>query len=116
MKKRDLYSYNVILKHISEKVINYDVYIFTDFENALISSLKINFKYLKISGCYFHFTQIIWRKIKQLNMQLDYKNDYNFRKMVRLIMLLSYVPREKVYSEFEKIKKLYQNDEKTFKF
>ncbi|KAG0441570.1 hypothetical protein DMUE_0953 [Dictyocoela muelleri] len=116
MKKRDINSYNIIFSHVSEKINSYKGFIISDFEPALVSSLKINFEHSKINGCYFHFSQIIWRKIQQLNLQLDYKNDPNFRKMVRLIILLSYVPTENINLEFKKIEDLYGKNEKNMDF
>ena len=46
-------------------------YITCDFEIGLINSLKHEFTESKISGCYFHLKQSIFKKLKKLNISLE---------------------------------------------
>jgi hypothetical protein len=57
--------------------------IIIDFEAAAISAFVSNFG-VEICGCFFHFTQIIWRKLQADGQVIQYRNDQNFKFKVVL--------------------------------
>ena len=40
----------------------------SDFELLLVQSLELQFPSACIHGCYFHFTQCLWRKVQSLGL------------------------------------------------
>lgn len=85
-------------------------FIITDFERALINAIEACFNDSLKYGCLFHYTQAIWKRIAGLGSITEYKNNSQFKKCVRYIMHLSFVPvidvpkfynliRKKIYEE-----------------
>ncbi|KAG0441400.1 hypothetical protein DMUE_1081 [Dictyocoela muelleri] len=79
-----------------------DVFII-DFEIAVFNSIKTIFPNTKINGCNFHFNQLIVNFLKKNQLIGIYKVNEKFRKFVKYLLILSYVPKEKIEVEFEKI-------------
>ena len=46
--------------------------IMTDFEQGLIQAVELNFPTAQFKGCYYHFTQALWRKVQSVGLQSDY--------------------------------------------
>ncbi|KAG0435807.1 hypothetical protein DMUE_4522 [Dictyocoela muelleri] len=111
MKKKNLDSYRYIFLHIKNIIGDFNGHIITDFESALVHSIKTVFTNSKLAGCNFHFSQIIWRRVHKNNLVIKYKSDENFRKLIRYLILLSYVPICKVEKELEKFKRKYNTKE-----
>lgn len=40
----------------------------SDFEKAAMNAISTVFRNIVIKGCYFHFSQAVWKKGKQLNL------------------------------------------------
>lgn len=58
-----------------------------DFENAVIKAIHKEFPNSNIKGCYFHYTQAIYRKVKSNSLTgPSYKG--NVKKIIRLMMAL----------------------------
>ncbi|KAG0442008.1 hypothetical protein DMUE_0619 [Dictyocoela muelleri] len=76
----------------------------SDFEISIVKAASNIFPSAKFFGCNFHFSQIIWRKIQDLNLVVAYKNNENFRKFVSYLLLLSYVPVQNIDYEYQKLK------------
>ncbi|KAG0440779.1 hypothetical protein DMUE_1501 [Dictyocoela muelleri] len=55
---------------------------------------------------FFHFSRIVIRYLNQNGLIINYKSDLNFRKFVKYLIFLAYVPENSVFEEFEKICKL----------
>ncbi|XP_067667517.1 uncharacterized protein [Haliotis asinina] len=47
----------------------------TDFEIAAINAIETVFPNCNIRGCYFHFTQALWRKVQTLGFNEAYQQD-----------------------------------------
>ena len=71
-----------------------------DFELAIKNSLEIVFPGVQVKGCYFHFTQNIWRKIQANGLQERYQQDVQFVEEVRMIAALAFVPENDVRRVF----------------
>ena len=64
-------------------------YVKADYELALVQSLQICFPHCVFKGCYYHFSQAIWRKVQNLGLASAYKDpqsDANkfFRRVISL--------------------------------
>ena len=40
----------------------------TDFEVAAMNAIRAELPAVRVNGCYFHFTQSLWRKIQELGL------------------------------------------------
>ena len=69
--------YEAVFEKLKEKCPNNKVNtIVADFEAATWAGAKNVFKdQIKMKGCYFHFTQAIWRKIVKLKIAGDKEED-----------------------------------------
>ncbi|KAG0442558.1 hypothetical protein DMUE_0186 [Dictyocoela muelleri] len=109
MKKRNVSSYNFIFNIIKSKVSEKPRNIIVDFEIASFNSIYKTFENSKIFGCYFHFTQIIIRFLKQNKYIEIYKNNIKYKTFVTYLIFLTYVPLNKIL-ELNKICLLKQNE------
>jgi hypothetical protein len=65
--------------------------IFVDFEQGAIKAFKFHFPGAKITGCHFHFTSAIYKKLCELGMKIIYSDNNKFKKWVRMLMCLPFL-------------------------
>ncbi|CAF4668775.1 unnamed protein product, partial [Rotaria socialis] len=75
----------------------------TDFEKALVKPLREQFPGARHIGCFFHFCQAIYRKIRELGLSNTYKDDANARNFCRRLMALPLLPLNEVEFAFEEL-------------
>jgi len=76
--------------------------IMTDYEGALRNSLAAAFATSNLSGCWFHYTQAIYRKVQQLGLsEAISEESANF--VIKKIMSLPLLPANKIMEGFEEI-------------
>ena len=68
----------------------------SDWEKAPRNSLKIVFERIDLQGCLFHYAQNIWRKLQKLGIANLYHSNKEFRKLVRALMNLPFLPEESI--------------------
>ncbi len=73
-----------------------------DFETGLIPALQLEFN-ARITGCYFHFTQAIFRKVQQLGLAVEYRANEQIRNSVRVLMAIAFVPLHLVQQTYEDV-------------
>ena len=75
-----------------------------DFEAGLIGALEAEFPNIRVHGCYFHFTQSLWRHVQELGLAAPYReNTRNGRKLkqcVRKLMAIGFIPTALVRQNF----------------
>ena len=49
--------------------------VLSDFKQALVNTLRLNFPTAEHRGCYYHYSQAIWRKVKALGLQEEYRSE-----------------------------------------
>ena len=101
-KKQKTYKY--LFKTIKKSIKTYPKFINCDFELAAINAFKNIFKEAKVYGCYFHFSQAILRKCKQLGGTKSYYKDKDLRKLQKELQSLAYVRIHDVPTAFLNIK------------
>lgn len=74
-----------------------------DFEMAVMKSLAERFPNTQIHGCFFHFTQSIWRHIQSIGLQVPYVADEDFAFEIRLLISLAFVPEANVIEAYEQL-------------
>jgi hypothetical protein len=94
--------YRQLLSHISIRVRRVTrrrwnpQNVICDFELALITALQTELPGCRIRGCYFHFTQSLWRKVASLGLVTQYRRNSRhgrkIRKIIQKIMAIGYLP------------------------
>lgn len=74
-----------------------------DFEMAVMNSIRKCFPLCQIHGCFFHFTQNIWRHVQTVGLQTVYTNDENFALKIRLLIALAFVPVDNVIEAYAQL-------------
>ena len=65
--------------------------IMIDFEKAAMNSLEKKF-IACVSGCFFHLSQSIYRKIQANGLTTDYQQDRDFALKLKMLPCLAFVP------------------------
>ena len=63
-----------------------------DFELTLIQAVELQFPSTRIMGCYFHFSQCLWRKVQALGFATAYSSDATVKCFIHKTAALSFVP------------------------
>jgi len=63
-----------------------------DFEVAAKNAVKAVFPLCTLRGCFFHYTQCIWRKTQACGLTVPYREEDNIRRLVRRAAVLPLVP------------------------
>ena len=61
-----------------------------NFERAAINSFSHFWLHTTVKGCFFHFTQNIFRKIQAEGLQNEYQQNENFAMQMKLLPALSF--------------------------
>ncbi|XP_060849551.1 uncharacterized protein LOC132928713 [Rhopalosiphum padi] len=78
---------------IKAHIPNFNPESFTlDFEISTIQSIKQIFPNAEIYGCNFHFNQSLWRKVQNIGLASNYKDDADIRLHVRMCSALAHIP------------------------
>ena len=65
----------------------------TDFELGLIQAIELNFPTAQLKGCYYHFTQALWRKVQSVGLQSDYcQENFEVASFFQKVAALAFVP------------------------
>ncbi len=75
----------------------------TDFEHALRQTIQLSFPGACVKGCYYDYTQALWRKVQTLALQVEYSENEEVRSFIRKTTALAFVPREIVRVAFRRI-------------
>ena len=67
--------------------------VFFDYESAVQNAARAAFPGVDVRGCFFHYTQCIWRKVQNTGLQIPYQDDEAITKLVRRAAVLPLVPR-----------------------
>lgn len=102
-----------IFKYACENNIHlHPKYIISDFEKASINAIKCFLPDVINKGCYFHFGQIIWRRIQTEKLQTKYGTDENFSLKMRMLKCLSLLNVNDIPNYYAVLKANFSNDEK----
>ncbi|XP_021359169.1 uncharacterized protein LOC110454121 [Mizuhopecten yessoensis] len=65
---------------------------FVDFEVAAHNAIRSVVPGINIKGCFFHYTQCIWRKAKPTGLQTLYRENDDVKPLVRRAAVLPLIP------------------------
>ena len=80
--------------------------IMVDFEKAAINSLQETFPNTDLSGCFYHLSQNVYRKVQSIGLQQRYQEEEELAVMVRMIPALAFVPADDVVNAFEELSRV----------
>lgn len=88
------------------------VQIMGDLELAIINACKEHFPDSDYVACFFHLCQIIYRKIQEEGLKVQYAdpNDRTVKQFAHMIMALAFVPVQDVPLVFRKLKAAIPQD------
>ncbi|KAL8606176.1 hypothetical protein ACOMHN_053448 [Nucella lapillus] len=64
---------------------------------AALQACRISFPQTSLRGCFFHYTQSIWRKVQNLHLAIEYNENRELKTFVRRLAVLPLVPIEDVH-------------------
>lgn len=71
-----------------------------DFEISLKIALETEFPHSRLSGCYFHLTQSIWRRCQELGLTVAYRDNRHCKKIVQKLMAIGFLPLAVIRNNF----------------
>ena len=90
--------YTAVLSSIRELIPCFiPVFAIGDFEIVPRNALKGIYPTVTIIGCWFHYTKALYEKVQKLGLTILYKKNHSFRKWIRRLMALHWLPEEEIY-------------------
>lgn len=74
-----------------------------DFEKAMLNAISVQFPGASVKGCFFHFTQCIFRAVQNHGFKLRYETDPEFALRIRMLSAIAFVPPNFVVEVFEEL-------------
>ncbi|XP_076045832.1 uncharacterized protein LOC143028077 [Oratosquilla oratoria] len=74
-----------------------------DFERAVWEAIPLVLDNVRVMGCAFHWTQCLWRKVKELGLSPAYRNDDHTLKLLRQFLPLTYLPMDHIPAIFHSL-------------
>jgi hypothetical protein len=78
--------------------------VISDYETGIINAVASEFPNSLHLGCYFHFTQSVYRNIQRLGPCRAYESDHRVKMIGRKLMALGFLPIGLVRLNFERLK------------
>ncbi|KAG0429009.1 hypothetical protein DMUE_5772 [Dictyocoela muelleri] len=109
MKTKTQKSYVSAFEKIKKLINKQPITMIIDYEIAVYNAISKVFNNVKISGCNFHFNQITTRFMIENKIIDVYRTNEHFRKYVKYLLILAYLPPAVVKNEFKKITEMKLN-------
>ena len=68
--------------------------VMSDWEQAARNAVKRVYPGIRVNGCWFHYTQAIWRKIQKCGLASTYRGNSECASFVKKIMAVPFLPAE----------------------
>jgi hypothetical protein len=69
---------------------------FADFEVAVHNAIRQDISGIIIKGCFFHFTQCVWKKAQTTGLQTLYRDNEEVRTLIRRAAVLPLIPLDRI--------------------
>ncbi|CAF3046448.1 unnamed protein product, partial [Rotaria sp. Silwood2] len=97
--------YKEMFQQIKNLISNFDPSnIMIDYERATINEIKKQFPSSKLSGCFFHLCQNVYRAAIRFGLKTLYSENEDFAKQIRSLPALALLPVPDVIPIFDEIK------------
>lgn len=84
--------------------------IISDFEKASVAAARKYFTSSEFKGCFFHFGQIIWRRVQSTQLATKYGRNEKFSLMIRMIKSMAFVPENEIFDYYLVLSNNLKND------
>jgi hypothetical protein len=74
--------------------------VLVDFEMSSMNAVHTIYPNAAVSGCFFHFSQCIYRKVQYSGLQSEYHNT-DFNMFIQMLAALAFVPVNRVADSFD---------------
>ena len=74
-----------------------------DFEQAFIAAVETELPASRVTCCYFHFCQAMWRRLQELGLSGTYRRHERVRKCIRRFLSMGYLPLALVRQNFNQL-------------
>ena len=78
--------------------------IVVDFEKAIWAAFSTTMPDLRVRGCWFHWAQAVFRKVKEFGLRAAYVRQYVVRMYIRELMALPNLPANHIEAAFYELK------------
>ncbi|KAG0440667.1 hypothetical protein DMUE_1566 [Dictyocoela muelleri] len=109
MKKKLQAAYSKALNFLKSKLQSYPENIIIDFESTALRAITDVYPQTRVEGCFFHFSQLLWRKIQQLHLSIIYKKESEFRMCVKMILSLAFINNNDVFKLIDELDYYFKN-------
>ena len=82
----------------------------TDFELGAMNAFREKFPDIVCTGCFFHLSQNIFRKVQASGLQERYGQDAQFALAMRMLPALAFVPQGDVVQYFELLEDMFPDE------
>jgi hypothetical protein len=81
--------------------------IMSDFEVAIINACRDVFPQVPVSACYFHLGQIVYQRIQDAGLQVQYRDpdDPMIKRYTHMLLALAFVPQADVQASFTELRR-----------
>lgn len=87
-----------------------------DYEISIIEAVKDVFPAAEFQGCFFHFSQCLWRKIQNIGLVDEYKSNEEVRNTIKMCASLAFLNLTQVEEGWLEIHAAAPNSEKINQF
>ena len=86
-----------------------------DYEFALHNAIAHTWPSATVRGCYFHYSQALWRRLQREDLVLEYQVENSpIRKAFKMIKALPFVPEHLIPTAWRNLKPTLPDDMRTF--
>lgn len=79
-------------------------YVLSDFEKAVVNTIRDVLPETECFGCFFHFTQNLIRQLSSLGHKVAYSNQTDVYMAVKKIQALSFLPADRIEAAYIELK------------
>ena len=98
--------YKAVFKKIKEELpdsVNPKM-VMCDFEAALLNGLKEIFPEADVTGCWFHFSQCIFKHTVHFGLKACFVENEEFTMWVQLVMAMPLLPQDRIVEAWNQLK------------
>ncbi|KAG0441956.1 hypothetical protein DMUE_0664 [Dictyocoela muelleri] len=110
MKNKSKKCYDEAFYYLNNLIKKQPRFIIIDFEMAAYLVNDI-YKNSEITGCFFHISQILFRKIQSSGLTTYYKSSSQIRECLKMILALAFVPKNDLSNMIYKMDIYIKNNE-----
>lgn len=90
--------------------------ILVDFEQAPINAFRLQYPNANMSGCFFHLSQSVIRKLSECGLKKRFETDIGFNMLVKSLPALAFVPIDEVSAIFDEVASHFPEEESCNQF